>query len=123
MVGYMSPARNNGTKFIVGILDQTRTPLGKNLLKQWLHRPSTSLAVIQERQEIVSCFVNPENIMVAEKLHKSVGGLKGAPIALNRLRKGKATLLNWKSMVQVRHPICVPMTYIYGPRSSGYTQS
>ncbi|PVF94626.1 hypothetical protein CPB86DRAFT_808461 [Serendipita vermifera] len=85
---------------IFGILDQTRTPLGKNLLKQWLHRPSTSLSIIQERQDVVSCFVNPENITTADKLHKSIGGLKGAPIALNRLRKGKATLLNWKSMVQ-----------------------
>jgi len=69
-------------------------------MRQWLLRPSTSLAVIRQRHEAIACLVDPENVSIADKLHKSIGGLKGAPLALNRLKKGKATLQNWKSVVQ-----------------------
>jgi DNA mismatch repair protein MSH5 len=69
-------------------------------MRQWLLRPSTSLTVIKQRHDAVACLVDPENILIADKLHKNIGGLKGAPLALNRLKKGKATLQNWKAVVQ-----------------------
>lgn len=75
--------------------------LGRNLLRQWLLRPSTSRKVIEDRHDTVSCFADAGNIPIAESVHKDIGGLKGAPLALTRLRKGKATLQNWRAIVQV----------------------
>ncbi|KAG8819348.1 MutS protein msh5 [Serendipita sp. 399] len=85
---------------IYGILNQTRTPMGSALLRQWLLRPSTFLDIIQQRHEAISCFIEAENLALSEILHKHIGGLRGAPVALKRLRNGRATLQNWKSMVQ-----------------------
>lgn len=96
---------NSLPRFFIGILNQTRTALGRNLLRQWLLRPSMSLKVIKERHDTVACFVNSENIPTSDRIHRNIGGLKGAPLALTRLRKGKATLQNWRAMVQVRNLI------------------
>ncbi|KAG8776037.1 MutS protein msh5 [Serendipita sp. 397] len=85
---------------IYGILNHTRTPLGSALLRQWLLRPSRSLTVIRHRHEAVSFFLKADNLAQSDILHKHIGGLKGAPIALKRLRNGRATLQNWKAMVQ-----------------------
>lgn len=87
--------------FGLGILNQTRTPAGASILRQWLLRPSTSLDIIRQRHDVVECLVHPDNIPVADKMHKSIGGLKGGPLALTRLRKGKPTLQNWKAIVYV----------------------
>jgi hypothetical protein len=91
----------NSSHFDLGILNQTRTPAGARLLRQWLLRPSTSLDTIRQRHDAVECLVHPDNISVAEKMHKSIGGLKGGPLALTRLRKGKPTLQSWKAIVYV----------------------
>ena len=44
---------------LFGILNNTRTTLGKALLREWLLRPSTSIPVINARHDAVACFVLP----------------------------------------------------------------
>ena len=39
-------------------LDQTLTPMGARLLRQWIVRPLTQLSMIQSRQDVVKEFVN-----------------------------------------------------------------
>jgi hypothetical protein len=102
----------NSSHFDLGILNQTRTPAGASLLRQWLLRPSTSLDIIRQRHDAVECLVHPDNIPVAEKMHKSIGGLKGGPLALTRLRKGKPTLQNWRAIVYVSDS-CSVSSYAY----------
>ncbi|CCA67650.1 related to MSH5-meiosis-specific protein [Serendipita indica DSM 11827] len=85
---------------IYGILNQTRTPFGGALLRQWLLRPSTSLSTISERHDAISCLTAIENQATAAALHKNIVGTKGVLLALARLRKGKATLQNWKAVIQ-----------------------
>jgi len=98
------------SQFDLGILNRTRTPAGASILRQWLLRPSTSLDTIRERHNAVECLMHPENIHIADRMHKSISGLKGGPLALTRLRKGKPTLQNWKAIVHVsallHKPLC-----------------
>lgn len=44
-----------------GIVNVTRTPLGKLLMRQWFIRPSLELGVIEARHDAVECFARNEN--------------------------------------------------------------
>ena len=50
-----SEQRQSPTLF--NTLDQTQTPMGTRLLRQWIVRPLTQLAVIQDRQDVVKELV------------------------------------------------------------------
>jgi DNA mismatch repair protein MSH2 len=49
-------ARNSSS--IYGILNHSRTAMGKRLLRSWLKQPLTDVAAIQERHKIVRVFVD-----------------------------------------------------------------
>ncbi len=51
-----SEQRHSPTLF--SILDQTQTPMGTRLLRQWIVRPLTQLPMIQNRQDVVREFVS-----------------------------------------------------------------
>jgi|SRR5712671_2380166 len=85
----------------VGTLDNTRTTLGRSLLRTWLLRPSLSLKVINTRHNAVECFTRPENLDIADVMHRQLGGIQNIPRILYALRAGKATLTNWQGLVKV----------------------
>ena len=51
----VSEQRHSPTLFTT--LDQTQTPMGTRLLRQWIVRPLTQLSVIQSRQDVVKELV------------------------------------------------------------------
>ena len=90
----------------VGILDDTRTTLGRNLLREWLLRPSLSLPVIAARHATVACFVNPENMTTADDIQKHLSGIKNAPRILKMLKSGTAKVKDWQGVVEVSAQSC-----------------
>ena len=87
---------------VFGILNNTRTILGKALLREWLLRPSTSIPVINARHEAVSCFVNPENVSIVSSMQTHLKGIKNVPKILAIMRTGKAQVADWQGLVTVR---------------------
>jgi len=62
---------------LLGVVDETATPMGARLLRQWLLRPLTDPAVIAERQEAVEGFVAaPAGRAQLRALLKRVGDLE-----------------------------------------------
>ncbi len=58
-------------------LDQTQTPMGTRLLRQWIVRPLTQLSIIQGRQEVVKEFVNQVGLRMSIRSHlKSIKDLE-----------------------------------------------
>lgn len=45
----------------LGIMNVTRTPLGKFMMKQWFLRPSLDIELIESRYDAVECFLRGEN--------------------------------------------------------------
>lgn len=86
----------------LGTLDNTRTTLGRSLLRTWLLRPSLSIKVINARQDAVECFTRSENLDIANIMHSQLAGIKNVPRILSALRTGKANLANWQGLVKVR---------------------
>ncbi|KAH9980113.1 DNA mismatch repair protein MutS [Lactifluus volemus] len=85
---------------LFGTLDNTRTTLGRSLLRTWLLRPSLSLEVINVRHDAVECFTRPENLDIANVMHSQLGGIKSVPRILATLRAGKAILADWQGLVR-----------------------
>ncbi len=87
---------------LFGILNNTRTSLGRNLMRQWLLRPSMSIPVITARHDAVACFMRPENINTANSMHNHLKGIKNVPKMLGALSSGKAKISDWLGLVKVR---------------------
>jgi DNA mismatch repair protein MSH5 len=90
--------------FIVhaGILDRTKTNLGRSLLRTWLFRPLLSIPDIHARHDAVDCFLKPENLVTADVMHNHLKGIKNIPRILGLMRTGKAKISDWQSLVKVR---------------------
>ena len=87
-------------------MNNTRTTLGRNLLREWLLRPSLSLPVIAARHATVACFVNPDNIATAGDIQKHLSGVKHTPRILKMLKSGGAKVKDWQGVVEVRVHSC-----------------
>ncbi|KAL4070005.1 DNA mismatch repair protein MutS [Scleroderma yunnanense] len=85
---------------LFGILNTTRTALGRSLLRTWLLRPSTSLQVIQARHDAVECFLLPENTPAVDALQTHLKGIKNIPRTLGTLKSGKGTMNDWQALVK-----------------------
>jgi DNA mismatch repair protein MSH5 len=84
-----------------GILNNTRTTLGRNLLREWLLRPSLSLPIIAARHAAVACFVNSDNIATADDIQGHLSGIKNTPRILNMLKSGRGKVKDWQGIVEV----------------------
>lgn len=88
---------------LFGILANTKTSLGRALLREWLLRPSMSVPVIAARHDAITCFVHPENHSSVAAMHVHLKGIKNVPRTLTALRSGKAKLWDWQAIVKVRY--------------------
>ena len=86
---------------ITGILNSTRTTLGRLLLRRWLLRPSLSIPVITARHDAVECLTRPENIVTADAMCAHLKGLRNIPRILKMLKVGKAGMNEWQGVVKV----------------------
>jgi len=89
---------------VLGILNGTKTTLGRSLLRTWLLRPSLSIPTIKARHDAVGCFLRSENIATATQLHNHLKGIKNMPRIMNLLRDGKGRVSEWQGLVKVRVP-------------------
>ncbi|KAF9533174.1 DNA mismatch repair protein MutS [Crepidotus variabilis] len=85
---------------VFGMLNNTRTTLGRSHLRSWLLRPSLSLSVINARHDAVECFALSENIVTANAMHNHLKGLKNMPRIMAQLRSGKGKLADWQGLVK-----------------------
>ena len=71
----VSEQRQSPTLF--NTLDQTQTPMGTRLLRQWIVRPLTQLSVIQGRQDVIKELVNQVGTRMSIRTHlKSIKDLE-----------------------------------------------
>lgn len=86
---------------LFGILNNTKTTLGRALLREWLLRPSLLLSVISARHDAVACFLRPENLVTAGAMHAHLKGIKNIPRILGVMRAGRAKVSDWQGLVKV----------------------
>ncbi|KAJ7016657.1 DNA mismatch repair protein MutS [Mycena alexandri] len=85
---------------LFGTLNNTKTTLGRALLRAWLLRPSLSLPVIKARHDAVACFISSENLLPAYSMQGHLKGIKNVPRILEIMRSGKAKMSDWQGLVK-----------------------
>ncbi|KAI0352675.1 hypothetical protein OH77DRAFT_1513212 [Trametes cingulata] len=85
---------------LFGILNSTKTTLGRALMREWFLRPSMSLSVINARHDAIECFVRPDNISTATSMHGHLQGTKNVPRILTAMKTGKAKVSDWQGLVK-----------------------
>ncbi|PBK97772.1 hypothetical protein ARMGADRAFT_1044451 [Armillaria gallica] len=85
---------------LFGILDTTKTTLGRALLRTWLLRPSLSLSVIRSRHDAVECFMRLENVGSTSSLNGHLKGIKNVPRMLGILKDGRGKISDWQGLVK-----------------------
>ncbi|KAA1469886.1 hypothetical protein DENSPDRAFT_649174 [Dentipellis sp. KUC8613] len=85
---------------LFGILNNTRTALGRSLMRTWLLRPSLRIPVIAARHDAVACFVNGDNLIAARAMHNHLKGIKNVPRILSAMKSGKAGIIEWQGLVK-----------------------
>jgi DNA mismatch repair protein MutS len=84
---------------LVGVLDQTRTPMGGRLLRQWISQPLLDIGLLHARQDGVAHFVDDALVRAtARERLKQIGDLERS---VNRVLQGVAVATP-RDMVRLR---------------------
>lgn len=91
-----------------------RTPQGKHLLRQYFLRPSLDIPTINERLDVASVFLRPDNASLMNSIGKSLGQIKNMKTVVIHLKKGISNGMGngsggikngvWSSLRSVRNP-------------------
>lgn len=85
---------------VLGVLDHCKTNQGRRLLNQWLKQPLRNIDLIHERQDVVECFV--ENQEVRSSFHKEhLSSLPDVLMLSNKLSRKRANLQDVFKIYQV----------------------
>lgn len=84
----VEPLHDKG-KTLLTILDETSTPMGGRLLREWLLHPLLSIDEIQKRQDQIEKFVNAP--LVSSELRKHLKEVRDLQRLIMRIETGYAT--------------------------------
>ncbi len=79
-------ARGGRSHTLLGVLDQTSTPMGARLLREWLLHPLDDLHELQSRQEMIASFLSQDFLM--SKLRDSLKSVRDLERLSSRLSQG-----------------------------------
>ncbi|HSH77139.1 MAG TPA: DNA mismatch repair protein MutS [Herpetosiphonaceae bacterium] len=81
-----SGARKRGS--LIDVLDQTRTPMGARLLRQWVSQPLLEIEPLLRRQDAIARFV--ENAMLRAEVRAALKNVGDMERTVNRVVQGVA---------------------------------
>ncbi|KAL0080660.1 muts domain V-domain-containing protein [Phycomyces blakesleeanus] len=84
---------------LFGVLDQTVTPLGHHLLRQWLQRPSLDISLINTRHLSVEYFSGHGRAEMVKELVGYLGNIKNVARLLANIREHRATHNEWNQLL------------------------
>ncbi|MCM8818740.1 MAG: DNA mismatch repair protein MutS [Candidatus Omnitrophica bacterium] len=96
---YISPSAINGLEIekLIEILDNTKTPLGKRLLKYWVLHPLVDLKEIKKRQEIVEILI--KNKSLRENIGNILSDIRDTEKSLSKISYGYGSI---KDIVEIK---------------------
>jgi len=116
-----SLSSNSGSQWHAGIINTTKTSLGKALLRTWFLRPSLSLDVIKARHDTIDCFNRADNQMSVNELNGHLQGIKNVPRMLGILKSGRGKATDWQGLVKVCKCMAPQMLSVPANRVTQFT--
>jgi DNA mismatch repair protein MSH5 len=86
--------------FPSGILNSTRTPMGKSLFRSWLLRPLMDIPTLSLRHDFVSLFSRVENRKSVEEIKSHLTRMADSQRLMRNLRKGNMRVGDWKKLLE-----------------------
>ncbi|KAI8897851.1 muts domain V-domain-containing protein [Globomyces pollinis-pini] len=77
------------------LLNQTKSPVGNQLMKSWFMKPLQNLNDIQSRQSLISFFNHPHNNHLIKELQRHLSDTPNLPMLMSRIRM-KNNPSDWK---------------------------
>ncbi len=81
---------------MIHVLDETRTPMGARLLRDWIDRPLTDLGLLNKRQNAVQSMVDDSDMLDALRVHLS--GVRDMERMLTRIVLGRAAPRDFRGL-------------------------
>ena len=85
---------------LFSLLNNTKTVMGKMLLRQWFLRPLYDIQAIKNRQDSISLFLNPDNAGIVDQISSTIRIVKNIPKIL-LLLKTKSSIDEFQSLLKV----------------------
>lgn len=99
---------------LIAVLDETRTPMGARLLREWIDRPLTDLARLNDRQDAVQSLIDDSDTLIA--LRKELTGVRDMERMLTRIVLNRASPRDFRGLTEAL--IALPKLYrLLGDRS------
>ncbi|XP_047590534.1 mutS protein homolog 5 isoform X2 [Lutra lutra] len=70
---------------LFGILNRCRCKWGEKLLRLWFTRPTQDLGELNSRLDVIQFFLLPQNLDMAQMLHRLLGHIKNVPTVYSAL--------------------------------------
>ncbi len=127
-----SNLRGKSDNTLVSVLDRCSTPMGKRLLKRWLHQPLRQIEKIHARQQAILTLQKPE---YHEDFHQQLAGIGDTERIISRLALKSARprdLIKLRlifcrlpqlvhSIAKLENPLLVQLTHAFGDFTHLYT--
>ncbi|KAI9018714.1 DNA mismatch repair protein MutS [Phycomyces nitens] len=84
---------------LFGVLDQTVTPLGHHLLRQWLQRPSLDISLLDTRHQAIEYFSDHGRTEMVKELVGYLKNIKNVARLLANVREHRATYSEWNQLL------------------------
>ena len=104
---------------LISVLDETNTPMGARLLREWIDRPLTDLALLNERQDAVQSLIDDSDTLIL--LRKGLSGVRDMERMLTRIVLGRASPRDFRGLVEAL--IALPELYgLLGDRTGLFAE-
>ncbi|MFQ5519290.1 MAG: DNA mismatch repair protein MutS, partial [Mariprofundus sp.] len=81
---------------MIAVLDESKTPMGARLLREWIDRPLTDLEMLRERQNAVQSLLDDSDTLAALRDHLS--GVRDMERMLTRIVLGRAAPRDFRGL-------------------------
>ncbi|XP_054425090.1 mutS protein homolog 5 isoform X2 [Pteronotus mesoamericanus] len=81
---------------LFGILNRCRSKWGEKLLRLWFTRPTHDLEELNSRLDVIQFFLLPQNLDMAQMLHRLLGHIKNVPLILKRMKLSHTKVSDWQ---------------------------
>uniref|UniRef100_A0A2K5MC67 MutS protein homolog 5 n=1 Tax=Cercocebus atys TaxID=9531 RepID=A0A2K5MC67_CERAT len=81
---------------LFGILNRCRCKRGEKLLRLWFTRPTHDLGELNSRLDVIQFFLLPQNLDMAQMLHRLLGHIKNVPLILKRMKLSHTKVSDWQ---------------------------
>uniref|UniRef100_A0A8C6RJK9 MutS protein homolog 5 n=1 Tax=Nannospalax galili TaxID=1026970 RepID=A0A8C6RJK9_NANGA len=81
---------------LFGILNRCRCKWGEKLLRLWFTRPTHELRELNSRLDVIQFFLLPQNLDMAQMLHRLLSHIRNVPLILKRMKLASTKVRDWQ---------------------------